>query len=369
MLSEFIKLFKKDPVFWIAGVLAFLSCFIVKPSASYADYIDVRTLVLLFSLMAVVAGFGDIGVFQKLSSFFIKKAGTVRKMCLVLVLLSFFLSMLVTNDVALITLVPLTIIIMHSVSVKHMEYTVILQTVAANLGSMMTPFGNPQNLYLYSFYEMHLTEFLKIVAAPGLLGLAAVVLLSFRVPAEAMAAGAEMKSGHQGIEDHRRFAIYCVLFVLCIATVLRFVPYYVSGAVVLAVMLAIDRRILLRVDYGLLITFIFFFIFVGNMGQIPAVSDFLTSVITGREILVSALVSQVISNVPAALLLSGFTSDGAGLILGTDIGGLGTLIASMASLISMKLYMRTRESNVMRFTLRFSVINFVLLAVMLVIFA
>ena len=369
MFSELVKFVKRDPVFWIAGVLAFVSCFIIKPSAAYAEYIDVRTLVLLFSLMAVVVGFGDVGVFQKLSSFFIKKAGTVRKMCLVLVLLSFFLSMLVTNDVALITLVPLTIIIMHSVSVKHMEYTVILQTVAANLGSMMTPFGNPQNLYLYSFYEMQLMDFVKIVAAPGLIGLVAVVVLSFKVPGEPVAAGSEMKSGHEGISDRRAFAVYCVLFVLCIATVLRFVPYYVSGAVVLAVMLVMDRKILLRVDYGLLITFIFFFIFVGNMGEIDVISQFLTNIITGREVLVSALVSQIISNVPAALLLSGFTGDGAGLVLGTDIGGLGTLIASMASLISLKLYMRTEGANVMRFTVRFSVINFVLLVIMLIIFA
>ncbi|MBR5228368.1 MAG: anion permease, partial [Firmicutes bacterium] len=258
----------------------------MKPSASYINYIDFKTLVLLFSLMAVVAGFGDIGVFQKLSSFFIKKAGSVRKMCLVLVLLSFFLSMLVTNDVALITLVPLTIIIMHSASVKHMEYTVILQTVAANLGSMMTPFGNPQNLYLYSFYEMQIWDFLKIVAAPGILGLVAVVVLSFRVPAEPVAAGAELKSGNDEITDSKQFVIYCVLFIICILTVLRVVPYQVSGAVVLAVMLVIDRRILLRVDYGLLVTFVFFFIFVGNMGEIPAVSQFLTSVIEGREVLV-----------------------------------------------------------------------------------
>ncbi len=369
MVSELIKLVKRDPVFWIAGVLAVVSCFIVPPSTAYAGYIDLRTLVLLFSLMAVVAGFGDIGVFQQLSSFFIRKAGTVRKMCMVLVLLCFFLSMLVTNDVALITLVPLTIIIMHSVSVKHMEFTIILQTVAANLGSMMTPFGNPQNLYLYSFYEMQIWDFFRIVAVPGILGLVAVVGLSFVVPAEAMEAGAELKSGHEGIKNHRKLAIYSVLFALCILTVLRFIPYYVSGAVVFIVMFFMDRKILLRVDYGLLITFVFFFVFVGNMGRIDAISDFLTTVINGREVLVSALVSQVISNVPAALLLSGFTGDGAALVLGTDIGGLGTLIASMASIISLKLYMRTRGANVVRFTVCFSVINFVLLIIMLVLFA
>lgn len=348
----------------IAGALAGVSAVFVPPSREYGRYIDVRTLALLFSLMAVVTGLADQGLFSALAAFFIRRMGNTRRLNLALVLLCFFSSMFMTNDVALITFVPLAIAILEIAAPRQMIDTVVMQTVAANLGSMMTPFGNPQNLYLFSYYDLTLGAFGRVVLPVGLLGLALTVLLtclqrnvsvSLSIPAAAQ--------GFQGPRWH--LAGYVALFLVCVATVLRAIPYWLTVVCVLLFLLATDRKVLRQIDYSLLLTFVFFFVFVGNVGRIEPVRRALEQALAGRELLVSALLSQVVSNVPAALMLSGFTGDYAGLLLGTNVGGLGTLIASMASLISFKLYAAGKNARVRQYLLVFFAVNICLLAVML----
>lgn len=353
---------KKDPVLWVSGVLAAGTAFIIPPSAAYMDYIDIRTLALLFSLMAVVCALSRKGLLDAAAGFFIRRAKSRRGLGMMLVLLCYVSSMLITNDVALITFVPLALILMRD-DRRAMLTTVVLQTVAANLGSMLTPFGNPQNLYLYSAYEMRGGDFFAAVLPAGGVSLAAVLALCLLLPKTALAP----QEAPAGVSFKMDASVWLMagLFLLCIAAVLRFVPYPAAAIATVIVLLVTDRQALKKVDYNLLLTFCFFFIFVGNLGRMEAVKNLLGRLLEGREVLVSAVTSQFVSNVPAALMLSEFTENGKALVTGTNIGGLGTLIASMASLISFKLYVRAEGAQPKKYLGMFSLINFGLLALLL----
>ena len=360
---------KKDPVLAVSLVLAVVSAFWVRPSAAYLGYIDWRVLALLAALMLAVAALGQAGLFDAVTAALLRRmrdtrrlaAGTARQIGLVLVLLCFFSSMVVTNDVALITFVPLTLMLTAQTGTERFNIPIIaLQTVAANLGSAMTPLGNPQNLYLYSLSGMGLGEFLRLMAPVTGLSL---VLLSAAVlclPCRPLGA-ADIRLNRP---DRRGLLLWGAVFAVCLLSVLRVLHYGIAlGAAVLAALLA-DRRLLRRVDYSLLLTFLFFFVFVGNMKVLPTVSEALSGLVAGREMTVGILLSQVISNVPAAMLLSGFTADYPALLLGVNLGGLGTLIASMASLISYKLYAAADGARTGKYMLFFTAVNVVLLAVL-----
>jgi Na+/H+ antiporter NhaD/arsenite permease-like protein len=355
---------KKDPVLWISGLLAAATAIIIPPSAEYLSYIDIRTLALLFSLMAVVCALSRKGLLDVTAGFFVRQAHSRRGLTLMLVLLCYVSSMLITNDVALITFVPLALILTKD-DKNAMMTTVVLQTVAANLGSMLTPFGNPQNLYLYSAYELSGGDFFTAVLPVGGVSLIAVLALCLLLPQTSLTVHTnKVKAGFKA--DASVFLL-AMLFLLCVAAVLRFVPYPAAAIATVIVLLITDRQALKKVDYNLLITFCFFFVFVGNLGRMEAVKNLLGRLLYGREVLVSAVTSQFVSNVPAALMLSEFTDNGKALVTGTNIGGLGTLIASMASLISFKLYCRAEGAQVKKYFGVFSLVNFGLLAVLLIV--
>ena len=353
-----LRFFRREPVLCVSALAAAASCCFVPPDRGYLAYPDLRTLALLYCLMVVVAGLRRAGLLPRLAGTLCARAGNVRRLGLLLVLLSFFSSMFITNDVALLTFVPFAASALTlGGRRKALSYTVVLQTAAANLGSMLTPVGNPQNLYLYSRYGYSLGAFLRLTLPLWLLSLllcAGACLLLDRSPltpeAEALP---EL--------DRRRLAISLGLFLLCLGTVLRLLPWPVMLLGLLAVLLIADRSLLGEADFLLLLTFLCFFVFSGNLARIPAVSDTLRRLLRGREYLVALGSSQVISNVPAALLLSGFTEAGDALVLGVDIGGLGTPIASLASLISLKLYSRTEEARPGRFLGEFLAVNLLLL--------
>ncbi len=353
---------KREAVLCIAVLLAIISMFFVPPSAAYADYIDWDTLALLFSLMAVMKGFQGAGLFSFLAEKLLKKADTTKKLLAVLVFLPFVLSMVVTNDVALITFVPFAIIVLKSAGQEKLVIpAVILQTLAANLGSMFTPIGNPQNLYLYnasgmSFGALMLTMLPYVAVSAA--GLAVAVLCFKSSPVQV----AEVETRLGGAFS---LAWPAVIFVICILGLFDVIPPLIIAALVLVFLLFADRKALSKVDYSLLGTFVALFIFIGNMGNIPAFRNFLSSVISGNEEIVAVLASQIISNVPAALLLSGFTSEWNALIVGCNLGGLGTLIASMASLISYKAIAREYPSLRVKYLIRFTAYNVVFLAVLL----
>ncbi len=362
-MEKIKKFCKSEPVLIISFLLAAVSAFIVKPSADYLGYIDFRTLALLFCLMAVMAGLGRLGMFRIFAKKLLKGVGSVRALTLVLSLLCFFSAMLITNDVALITFVPFTVEALKLSGKKEkLIPIVVLETVAANLGSMLTPIGNPQNLYLFSAFEMDIGEFVSAVLPYTVLSLVLVAVFAFfsgRDKTESVSSQADEKI------NAFKAAVYAVLFAVSILTVFKVIPYPITLAVTAAAVLIFDRKTILKVDYSLLLTFVFLFVFIGNLGNIAPVSEFLRSVVVGNEVLAGVAASQVFSNVPAALLLSGFTDNAKDLLVGVNLGGLGTLIASMASLISFKLAVKENIKSV-RYMLVFTAVNIIFLAANLI---
>ncbi|MDE5696845.1 MAG: citrate transporter [Lachnospiraceae bacterium] len=347
-MNKVTAFLRKETVLCVSLMLAAVSAFFVPPDRGYLDYIDFRTLAVLFCLMSVMAGLQKIGIFRWIAQMLLGRVKSGRSLVLTLVLLCFFSSMLITNDVALITFVPFTFTVLDLLGEEQKKRlllpVVVMQTIAANLGSMLTPVGNPQNLYLYGKAGFSVGAFLVLMLPYTALSL---VLLSGWGLVQGSICSRDLKlepSSVQGEPWHKQdgrtaiylLVIYMILFLLCLLTVGHILPWQAVFLVVFLVILMADKRVLVKVDYSLLFTFAGFFIFIGNVGRIPAFCAFLQDIITGREVYTSIIASQVISNVPAALLLSGFTDDFAALVIGTNLGGLGTLIASMASLISYK---------------------------------
>lgn len=367
--SRIGALARRDPVLVAATLLAAGSCALVPPDAGYLDYVDLRTLGLLFSLMATMSGLSHAGVFRAAGEALLARTGSGTGAVLRLVLLPFFASMLVTNDVSLIAFVPFALLVLRMLGLERATVsTVILMTIAANLGSMLTPIGNPQNLYLFTASGMRVPEFVALMLPYALLScamLVACVLLN-GVRRHGFPASGTVGGGVGATRVSRRAVLpWAVLFALSLLAVGRVLPVRALVVAAVVVALAFDRAALREVDYALLVTFVAFFVFVGNVGRLEAVSGLLASVVHGNELLVSVAASQVISNVPAALLLSGFTSAWPALIVGTNIGGLGTLIASMASLISYKQVVSQGSVSAGTYLVRFTLANVAFLAPLL----
>lgn len=353
--ARLIKIIKKEPVLTAAAVCALISMLFVPPSAAYLDYIDFRVLALLFSLMAVVAGLQRHGLFQWLASKLLTGRMHRRKLFALLILLPFFTSMLVTNDVALITFVPFAVLILNLTGeTQYLIFLIVMQTVAANLGSMATPVGNPQNLYLYSAFDLSAGEFFKTVLPYAGLALPLLAASVFFCRQGELTVALPKQTGIDRIQP---VIVYAALFGICLLSVFRVLHYGVLLLIVCAVLFLEDRSLFRSIDYGLLLTFVCFFIFAGNLGAMESVHAFLQKMLASQPLLTSALASQVISNVPAAVLLSGFTDDWRSLLLGTDLGGLGTPIASLASLISFRLYMKTEGADSGRYLAFFMIVN------------
>ena len=361
---------KKEAVLSIAIVLAVISAFFVHPDKGYLEYIDFRTLGILFCLMAVMAGFQQIGLFAFVGEKLLKKVTHIRGLIFILVMLCFFSSMLITNDVALITFVPFTFIVLKMIlgsgAEKLVVPVVVMQTIAANLGSMLTPIGNPQNLYLYGKTSMNFGAFIWFMLPCTVVAflLLAVWCLLFPYKGEKKVT-LQLESSTSLSAYKKELLMYGVLFVLSLLTVAHILPFEVTLAVVILVVFFLDKGVLLKVDYALLMTFVGFFIFIGNMGRVPAFQALLQEIITGTEVITAIVASQFMSNVPAALLLSGFTNQYKLLIVGTNLGGLGTIIASMASLISFKYIGKDYKQLRGRYLLYFTVANIVFLIVLL----
>ena len=400
----------------MATVLAIISCFFVTPGREYLSYINWRTLILLFCLMAVVTGFAKAGVFRYISRKLSQRMKDTRRLSVGFMLLCFLLSMFVTNDVALVTVVPLTLLTMMGCSEKAKIQTLVQETIAANLGSMLTPFGNPQNLYLSSYYGIGMGEFLRLMLPYT--GVALVILLlqtlispkeglggkarEAGIPEGASEAGVlEGRAKEAGIPEGKKreaaslyesgenltgkdemyeealrekllrskgrlvsILLYGILFIVSMFSVARILDYRILFGIILITILVYDRSVLCNVNYTLLLTFVSFFVLIGNLGAMTQIQAALTQMIEGRELLTAILSSQIISNVPAAVLLSGFTDQGKALIVGTDLGGLGTLIASMASIITFQLYSLESGAKKGKYFLTFTLWNVIDLVIL-----
>jgi Na+/H+ antiporter NhaD/arsenite permease-like protein len=353
-----LRFVKSQPVLVIAFIAAAVTMFFVPPDRGYIGYINYTVLIELFALMTAVAGLRGAGIFERATDIMLAKAGTKRRLGAVFILLCFFSSMLVTNDVALITFVPLTLLVYSKLSdERSLIITIVLETAAANMGSMLTPVGNPQNLYIYDEFQLSALTFLRATLPAGALSLALLLALTLLLPKTACSGS----GGSDKAVSKIPAAAFSALFMVCLLTVFRLIPAWVCLAAAVVVAAAVNYRVLAKVDYALLATFVCFFVFVGNIARIGAVSSFFSDILAGRELIVGILLSQVISNVPAAVMLSGFTDNGVALLLGVDIGGLGTIIASLASLISFQFYRKSENAKPGKYLLAFTGVSIVLL--------
>jgi len=338
----------------IAFLAALITSLIVPPDRAYLGYFDCKTLVCLFCVLAVVCALRRIHFFYMLARKVVQFFKTTRLCILVLVYITFIGSMFIANDMALLTFLPLGYYVLSTTGKeKYMAFTFIMQNIAANLGGMLTPFGNPQNLYLYTAFSIPNGEFLAIMAPPFLLSVALITVCCLFVKAEPLIMEEDELVLHKG-----KTLLYLLLFALSILIVFRSIPYWIGLLVIPVVLFFVDKKALKAVDYPLLLTFVFFFIFSGNMARIGAVQAFFANLLAKNTLLVSVLSCQVISNVPSAILLSRFAEDYRSLLVGVNIGGVGTVISSLASLITLRAYATYQPGRVKRYILLFSLFNF-----------
>lgn len=362
-MSKVSILLKRNIVTIIAFVLALISCIFVPFDKGYLNYFNVDTLCILLMTMIVIAGFKKLHAFEILADLILKKVHNLKLLIFTLVGITFFGSMVLANDMALLTFIPLTICLIDQTEEhKYAPFIITMQVIAANLGGMLTPFGNPQNMYIYSFYHVDPLEFMSIMVKPFLVSVALIVLTILIVKNKPIKDHYETTY----LIDKKRIILNSILFVFALVVVFRVIPTWIGLLIVLFFALISDYKCILRVDYGLLLTFCFFFVFAGNMARIPEIKSFINSIFSGRELLVSTLSCQFISNVPSSILLSQFTSDYSSLLQGVNIGGLGTIIASLASLIALKQYVH-RYHKYKGYLLTFEIINFAFLAVLLIV--
>ncbi|WEV69895.1 SLC13 family permease [Bifidobacterium sp. ESL0775] len=390
MRKWIVKELKNDTILVVATILAIISCFIVPPDRQYLGYIHLNTISQLVCLMLVVCGFQRIGVFHIIGTKLLEHVHTESALIISLVSLTFFSAIFITNDVSLVTFIPFAISVLVMAKMEDKTVLVVtLMTIGANTGSMLTPVGNAHNLYLKSVSKMPTSEFLEVMGpfsfASAILLLVVILVVFRRRSSQADFAGLGRKGIEQSLfapqseqkpDEVRvinygagyggwRSIVYVVLFLICIFTVSGSIPLWLMCVLVFGAFLICDRRAFLKVDWSLPLTFIMFFIFIGNMRRVPEFSNFVASIVNQHPMEVAVASSQVISNVPTSILLSGFCSQWRELIIGTNLGGLGTLIASMASLISYQQIARKYPDKKGRYLLVYTVTNVLFLAVLL----
>ncbi len=363
-LHRVLEFIKKNAVMAVAFFAAAVTSVIIPPDAAYLGYFDLKTLTCLFSVLAVVCALKNISFFYILAERIVKLCKNARVSVLALVYITFIGSMLIANDMALLTFLPLGFFVLSTTGKqKYMAFTFIMQNIAANLGGMLTPFGNPQNLYLYTKFNIPTPEFMSVMLLPFILSIALITVccLVF-VKKEELVIEASEKKLPVG-----KTAVYLLLFSLSIAIVFRGIPYFLGLIIIPAVLFFMDKKALAKVDYPLLLTFVFFFIFAGNMARIDAVRDFFGYLLEKNTLVFSSLSCQCISNVPSAVLLSQFTENWQDLLVGVNIGGAGTLIASLASLITFREYSSHYPGETARYLKLFSIFNFSFLGILLLV--
>ena len=356
--TDFIR---HNAVLFIAAVLAVITCFIVPPDKEYIGYFDFKTLTCLFCTLAVVCALKNIRFFTILARTIVRKSGTLRTAVTTLIFITFFGSMLIANDMALLTFLPLGYYVLSAAKKEeYMAYTFILQNIAANLGGMLTPFGNPQNLYLYTKFNIPTHEFVQIMFVPFIASTAMILICCMLVSKEKIVLADENNEQFPKL----RASFYIILFALSIIIVFRVIPYWIGLIIIFVSLLIADRKAIARVDYSLLGTFACMFVFAGNMSRIDFIRDSLSKLLELNTLIFSTLSCQVISNVPSAVLLSQFTNNYYDLLRGVNIGGTGTLIASLASLITFREYTSRNPGKTASYVAKFSLINFIFLIVL-----
>ena len=367
-MKHFIHFFTKDKVFTIAFILAIISMFIITPSKAYLDYINVKVLVIMFTLMLAVSGIYETHFFDYVATKLIEHLKSIKWIALIIIVVTFFLGMLLTNDAVLLTLVPFTIFITkHTKKEKYAVIIIILQTIAANMGSALTPMGDPQNIYLYAFYDIPFRDFLQTTSVITISGFILIVLTSLiKIPNEVC----ELNITTPQVQ-WKRFLLYMLILINALLNVLRIIPEYYTLIITLFLGLIYGRHLFKRVDYHLLLTFLSFFIFTGNLGQMDVIKDSISQILDTKlsVFFTSIATSQLISNVPAAVLLSTFTKPiyWQQLLQGVNIGSMGTIIGSLASLITFKYVIRDYRSETKRYLITYSILSIIFMTIISVV--
>lgn len=362
--DKLIAFVKKEVVLSIAIICTIITMFFVPVDKEYMGYFDYKTLVSLFCMLAVVAGLKNTNFFELISKKLIGLFHTRRAVIYALIFGTFFFDMIVANDMSLITFLPLTYIVLHSTNNdKYLSITFILQTIAANMGGMITPYGNPQNLYLYSFYNIPTAEFFGVLLIQSIAIAALLVIAGLFIKNEELV----LKSNEKIAVDNKKLTIYVILFAFVILSIFRVVPHLVTLGIVILTVLFVDRKRFKEVDYALLATFCVFFIFSGNIARIPAIKEFIASIVTKNTLVAGIVSCQFISNVPTAIFLSKFTDNYRELLVSVNIGSLGIIISSLASLITLKEFLKHQPKNFKKYMGMFTLINTAFLAVMLIV--
>lgn len=362
--DKVINFIKREVVLSVAIVLTIVTCFFVPVDKEYLTYFDYNTLICLFCMLAVVAGLKSTNIFELISRKMIGLFHTRRGVIYSLVFGTFFFDMIVANDMSLITFLPLTYIVLHSTkNDKYLAFTFIMQTIAANMGGMITPYGNPQNLYLYSYYNIPTNEFFSILLIQSITVAALLWICCSFISNEKLT----LRKKSKIIIAKNKLYLYVILFIIVILTIFRIVPYILALLIVIITILLADRKRFKDVDYALLATFCVFFIFSGNISRIPAIKEFIASIVTKNTLLAGIISCQFISNVPTAIFLSKFTTNYTDLLISVNIGSLGILISSLASLITLKEFLKHQPKNFWKYLGMFTLFNTMFLIVLLII--
>lgn len=363
-MSKIVEQMKSQVVLTISIIAAVITCFFVPINTGYIEYFDFRTLACLYVTLAVVGAFKNIHLFEMIAKQIVIKLHNIRNAILGIVFITYFASMILTNDMALLTFLPLGYFVLDSTGKKkYLAFTFIMQNFAANLGGMITPLGNPQNLYLFSYYNMKTSEFFEVMSLPFLTSTVLIFICCIFIKPEPLT----LKEENEYKIDMKKTMIYTLLFFSTVLIVFRVIPYMVGVIVITLVLLWMDRTAIKEVNYPLLLTFCAFFVFSGNMAKIEAISHFFKTILPKSTLLIGALSSQVISNVPSAVLLSKFTEDYRNLLVSVNIGGCGTLIASLASVITYSEFKKNNKVDTKQYMLQFTIYNIVFLAILLLV--
>lgn len=362
--DKLISFVKKEVVLSIAFVAMTITCFFVPPDLKYLDYFEYKTLIALFCMLAVVAGLKNTNVFELISRKLIGLFRTRRAVIFALIFGTFFFDMIVANDMSLITFLPLTYIVLHSTNNdKYLGITFILQTIAANMGGMITPHGNPQNLYLYEYYQIPTLEFFGVLLVQSICVAVLLIVACLFIKNEKLA----LKNDDRFEIKKKELLVYAILFVLVILSIFRVIPHVITLAAVVLTVLVVDRKRFKYVDYALLSTFCVFFIFSGNMARIDVIKEFIASIVESNTLLAGIISCQFISNVPTAIFLSNFTQNYSDLLVAVNIGSLGIIISSLASLITLKEFLKHQPKNFKKYMGTFTLVNTSFLAILLLV--
>ena len=362
--DKIIAFAKKEVVLSVAIVATIITLFFVPPDKEYLEYFEYKTLIALFCMLAVVAGLKNTNVFELISKTLIGLFKTRRAVIYSLVYGTFFFDMIVANDMSLITFLPLTYIVLHSTNNdKYLAFTFIMQTIAANMGGMITPYGNPQNLYLYSYYNIPTLEFFGVLLIQSITVAVLLFVGCLFIKNEKLTLESKGKIDIK----KKELSVYAVLFVFVILSIFRVVPHVITLALVILAVLIVDRERFKHVDYALLATFCVFFIFSGNIARIPGIKEFIAGIVEDNTLVAGIVSCQFISNVPTAIFLSKFTENYRDLLVSVNIGSLGIIISSLASLITLKEYLKHQPKNFKKYMGLFTLINTTFLIVLVIV--